>query len=63
MNLAMRLTLDGLIRALRMRAQTLAEHVEFPGLREAADDNIVAGEGGRSRRTAAGGGDDDSGRG
>jgi hypothetical protein len=63
MNLAMKLTLDGLVRALRMQAQQLAEDVELPVSTDGAGGGAVpAGRiGPRLNETREG--DDDSRRG
>jgi hypothetical protein len=63
MNLAMRLTFDGLVRALRMRAQRLADDIEFSGATEAAEGNMAKARGNGLPATRTGGGDDDGGRG
>ena len=63
MNLAMRLTFDGLVRALRMRAQRVADDIEFPGAGGAVEANMRATRGSRLTETGTRDGDDDSGRG
>ncbi len=63
MNLAMRLTFDGLVRALRMRAQRLADDIEFPGATKRREGNMAEARGSRLPATRTGGGDDDGGRG
>jgi len=62
MNFAMRLTLDGLVRALRMRVQRLADDIEFPGASGTVEANMAATKGSRLTETSFRGGDDDSGR-
>jgi hypothetical protein len=63
MNLAMRLTFDGLVRALRMRAQRLADDIEFPGATKPLEGNMTVTRGSRLTETRIGGGDNDGGRG
>ncbi|WP_442578514.1 hypothetical protein ACSBOB_23695 [Mesorhizobium sp. ASY16-5R] len=58
----MRLTLDDLIRTLRMQAQQLADDVEFPRAASDIDDPAAPERGGRRRRAITGA-DDDAGRG
>jgi hypothetical protein len=60
--LAMRLTLDDLIRTLRMRAQQLADDVEFSRAASDIDDQAALARGGWQRRAMTGA-DDDAGRG
>ncbi|WP_106775663.1 hypothetical protein [Kumtagia ephedrae] len=62
MNLAMRLTLDGLIRALRLQAQRLAEDVEFPDAATLGG-GVSAGDRPERSRAATRGNDDDIRRG
>ncbi|MEQ1950714.1 hypothetical protein [Mesorhizobium sp. CN2-181] len=59
MKLAMRLTLDGLIRALRMQAQQLADDVEFPDSLPDMEGETVAARG-RQRQRLMTGVDDDA---
>ena len=61
MKLAMRLTLDDLIRTLRMQAQQLADDVEFPGAASDIEDEPAVALG-WPRRHAMTGADDDAGR-
>jgi hypothetical protein len=63
MNLAMRLTLDGLVRALRMHAQRIADDIEFPGATKPLEANMTVTRGSRLAETRIGGGDDDGSRG
>lgn len=58
MKLAMRLTLDGLIRTLRMQAQQLADDVEFPGAPSDMEDKAPAARGRQWRRQMTGADDD-----
>lgn len=58
MKLAMRLTLDDLIRALRMQAQQLADDVEFPGAASDMEGEADAARGPQRRRPMTGADDD-----
>ena len=59
MKLAMRLTLDGLIRTLRMQAQQLADDMEFPGSPPDMEDEAATVRS-RQRRRPMTGADDDA---